>query len=95
MARTPWRVVASLLFMALLTTACKGGAPTETPVPPTETPVPLGISAEACLGCHGPFEKIQEATTDYITPAEVEVNPHTTIDKTNPASPHATGKGLI
>ena len=34
------------------------------------------IDKEKCLGCHGPFEKIAEATADWQSPAGDKGTPH-------------------
>jgi hypothetical protein len=37
----------------------------------------LSANAEnECLGCHGPFGKLIEATAGYVTPTGEKVNPH-------------------
>jgi len=32
--------------------------------------------AEACLDCHGPFEKITEATANWVAPSGEKTSPH-------------------
>ncbi|HVP80464.1 MAG TPA: hypothetical protein VMV04_21480 [Thermodesulfobacteriota bacterium] len=33
-------------------------------------------SKEACLGCHGPFDKLAAATTGYVAPSGEKITPH-------------------
>lgn len=55
----------------------------ETPAPPPGPGAISGASslteangASYCLKCHGPFEKVQEGTKDYVTQWDEQVNPH-------------------
>jgi hypothetical protein len=35
-----------------------------------------GAVAQKCLACHGPFDKIAQATADYVAPSGETVTPH-------------------
>jgi predicted CXXCH cytochrome family protein len=35
-----------------------------------------GSSKEACLGCHGPFDKLASATANYTMPSGEKTSPH-------------------
>jgi predicted CXXCH cytochrome family protein len=61
---------------------------------PASSPVAATVSSATCLGCHGPYEKVVQASATYTLSNGEKVNPHTTIDPTTPAKPHASGKGV-
>ena len=49
------------------------------PSPATAASTEAGSSKDACLGCHGPFEKLIAATSDYKMQSgdqEIKSNPH-------------------
>ena len=47
-----------------------------------------------CLSCHGPFEKVAQASADYKFFDGSVVNPHTTVELTA-SKPHVSGKGVV
>jgi hypothetical protein len=53
-----------------------------TPDAATQQPESGAIGTD-CLSCHGPFNVVQEASSAYITPQGIAVNPHTTLDTQN------------
>jgi hypothetical protein len=54
-----------------------------------------GTDASDCLSCHGPYSKVEQGSSGYVTPTGETVNPHTTVDSQNRAtawdSPHLSG----
>src|SRR3990172_121562 len=93
-------VVSGLVAVACEPKTPAAAAPRATPTPPrtpppTPTPSPTlppanpNASSAFCLGCHGPYEKVVQASANYSTQDGTKVNPHTTIDiDTSP--PHAS-----
>jgi hypothetical protein len=72
-------------------------SPTSPPAPtqlPTASPTTAAVTSEFCLSCHGPFEKVFKASTDYTFYDGSKVNPHTTVELTA-EKPHASGKGVV
>jgi hypothetical protein len=70
---------------------------------PDATPQPTegGLTATDCLSpsCHGSFEKVEQASSNYVTPSGIAVDPHRTVDTQSMATawdnPHLTGKDII
>ncbi len=58
-----------------------------------------GAVESDCLSCHGPFTNLQTASSAYLTPQGIAVNPHTTLDTQNITSitdnPHRPGANEI
>jgi mono/diheme cytochrome c family protein len=54
------------------------GAATAAPTAPSQTagPAPAAASKEACLNCHGPFDKLAGATPSYVAPSGEKIVPH-------------------
>ncbi|MZR12212.1 hypothetical protein GQE99_04190 [Maritimibacter sp. DP07] len=50
---------------------------------------------EECLACHGPLDSLIEKTEGWMTSSGILVNPHITFDRSNQASPHRSGNGII
>jgi predicted CXXCH cytochrome family protein len=66
-------------------TVAKAATPTSLPttaptVPPTAAPAVAtsasGSPKDACLACHGPFDKLIAATADYTPPNSPKQSPH-------------------
>jgi hypothetical protein len=45
--------------------------------------VPETASAEFCLGCHGPFDKLAASTANYTTANGEKANPHVYVPHTS------------
>jgi hypothetical protein len=70
---------ACLPFFAALTMLLLSGVLFSMQVPAEQETAPKEekkIAAKTCLGCHGPYEKLREATADYKTDNGETVTPH-------------------
>ncbi len=67
---------------------------TATPSPTSSTAAP-NVSSDSCLRCHGPYEKVVQASANYAIQdgSGSKVNPHTVIDISS-SKRHNTGKGV-
>lgn len=54
-----------------------------------------GSASEACLDCHGPIDRLREATKDHRLPSGIPANPHIGFDQSTPRNPHASGEGTM
>ncbi len=92
-------VVAAIFVLQLSIAAC-GGPQTKTTPPKSTTQATTAttpastapVSSDTCLACHGPYDKVVQASAKYTTVDGAPVNPHTTID-ISADNPHSTGKG--
>ncbi len=55
------------------------------PAGPAATTATASSSSQACLACHGPYDKIMAATASYVLPSGDKVSPHQFVphDSTN------------
>ncbi|MDO8637416.1 MAG: cytochrome c3 family protein, partial [Dehalococcoidia bacterium] len=70
--------------------------PTATAAPSsTSAPAAPNVSSDSCLSCHGPYEKVVQASANYTIQdgSGSIVNPHTMIDISS-SKRHNTGKGV-
>lgn len=67
-------------------------APTAKQLP--AVPVTKAVTNEYCLGCHGPYEKVFNASANYTFYDGSKINPHITVDPAA-SKPHASGKGIL
>jgi hypothetical protein len=71
-------VIPLILALATVLGGCKEG-PVSRPTSPADKPAsgPVAVQAEKnCLGCHGPFDKLIEATANYVAPTGEKTSPH-------------------
>jgi hypothetical protein len=72
------------LFLCLMTAvigfeicALPPGAAAAAPASaPQATAAPTAASKEACLNCHGPFDKLATANAKYLASSGEKINPH-------------------
>jgi hypothetical protein len=69
-----------ILACAVIVVAA-GQPPAQRTAPPSQKEGPADTAEEQdtrkdCLGCHGPFSKIVEATADYVAPSGEKTSPH-------------------
>jgi hypothetical protein len=80
-------------------TAAPTGAPAAAPTKPAVAITTPGAPSERsapCFACHGPFEKIVARTASYKTASGESVNPHTTVDRSQPkVQAHLPGTGIV
>ena len=75
-----------LLVLAVTPADCAqkaAPAPAKAAAPAASTPSSAAAPANgtaACLGCHGPYEKVVKASENYALPDGTKVNPHTSMD---------------
>jgi hypothetical protein len=56
------------VILCVLTTSSSGTSQTNAPA--------MTASKEACLNCHGPFDKLAAATPSYKAPSGEKITPH-------------------
>jgi len=60
-----------LLLICILAPTAGMGAPVS-----KAAPVNTPVNKKACLGCHGPFDKLNTAPKTFITESGDKINPH-------------------
>jgi hypothetical protein len=78
------RFLATLLTSALTTglTGCKEGVqsqPASRPAPIIDARASVPVAAQTangCLSCHGPFDKLIQTTANYVAPSGEKTSPH-------------------
>jgi hypothetical protein len=80
---------------ATATKIAPAAAPTK-PAAAVTTPGAPSERSAPCFACHGPFEKIVARTVAYKTASGEAVNPHTTVDRSQPkVQAHLPGTGIV
>ena len=103
--RLHWLAIGLLLVFTLALAGCAQPSTSQEPSPAlpttptspssTSSPAAPNVSSDSCLGCHGPYEKVVQASANYTIPdgSGSIVNPHTMIDISS-SKRHNTGKGV-
>ncbi len=103
--RLHWLAIGLLLVFTLALAGCAQSATSQEPSPAlpiataapslTSAPAAPNVSSDYCLSCHGPYEKVVQASTNYTIQdgSGSKVNPHTMIDMTS-SKRHNTGRGV-
>lgn len=72
--KKPFRPFLICVWLAALTLALMGRiAPSHVLA---QTSNAVSSSKEACLGCHGPYEKLASLPPTYLAPSGEKINPH-------------------
>ena len=99
--RFRWLAIGLLLVFTLALAGCAQPATSQAPSPATaapsssSSPAAPNVSSDSCLSCHGPYEKVVQASANYTIQdgSGSKVNPHTMIDISS-SKRHNTGKGV-
>ena len=68
------RLIVAATAGALPLTSPAAQPPTTAAAAPSDKP-----TAELCMGCHGPLEKLKARTSGYVTDQSEKVNPHVNV----------------
>ena len=68
-------LMCTFVFTARETTSAQKAAPKPNVVSAASAPAATPTKAD-CLGCHGPFDKLVEASDKYVAPSGEKISPH-------------------